>query len=119
MKDQPAIDLLPEHWEIVREILQRLVPDRAVWAFGSRARWMAKPYSDLDLAILGEESLMLGTLADLHEAFGASDLPFKVDVVEWAMTAEGFRRIVERDAVVVQKGRDGGVWKPFAGRESA
>ena len=53
------LDLRPDHRAIVREILQRHVPDRKVLAFGSRATWTAKDYSDLDLAILGDEPLSL------------------------------------------------------------
>src|SRR5580700_2502227 len=52
MDDPPAIEIEPDHWRIVRDILRRRVPGRPVWAFGSRARRTAKPYSDLDLAII-------------------------------------------------------------------
>ncbi|MBF0143000.1 MAG: restriction endonuclease subunit S [Magnetococcales bacterium] len=102
MSEPPLIDIRPDHWEIVRAILNKHLPDREVWAFGSRAKWTAKQYSDLDLAILGDEPLDLGVLAGLEEDFSESDLPFKVDVVDWATTAEGFRKIIERDRVVVQ-----------------
>lgn len=68
----------------VEAILHAHVPGREVWAFGSRARCCAKPYSDLDLAIMGEEAISLDTLAALNEAFAESDLPWKVDVVDWA-----------------------------------
>jgi len=34
-------------------------------------------------------------------AFQESALPFKVDVVDWASTAEGFRRIIEAERVVL------------------
>ncbi|MBF0625623.1 MAG: nucleotidyltransferase domain-containing protein [Magnetococcales bacterium] len=104
MSEPPLIDIRPDHWEIVRAILKKHLPDREVWAFGSRAKWTAKQYSDLDLALLGDEPLELGVLAGLEEDFSESDLPFKVDVVDWATTAEGFRRIIEKDRVVVQKG---------------
>ncbi|MBF0153509.1 MAG: nucleotidyltransferase domain-containing protein [Magnetococcales bacterium] len=101
MRDRPLFDMDPKHLTMVQEILRRRVPDREVWVFGSRARWTAKKHSDLDLAILGEEPLSLGVLADLRDDFSASDLPFKVDVVEWATTSESFRRIIERGRVVV------------------
>lgn len=38
----PPLDLTPEQWRIVREILRRHVPDRAVWAFGSRVKGTAR-----------------------------------------------------------------------------
>ncbi|MBF0160160.1 MAG: restriction endonuclease subunit S [Magnetococcales bacterium] len=105
MSQPPLIDIRPDHWGIVQGILQRHVPDREVWAFGSRAKWTAKPYSDLDLAILGDDSLSLGILAGLEEDFSESALPFKVDVVDWATTSVSFRKIIEAGKVVVQEGR--------------
>ncbi len=98
----PNIDIRPDHWRIVRDILARHVPDREVWAFGSRATWTAKDYSDLDLAILGEQPLPSGVRAALEEDFSELDLPYKVDLVEWAGLGEGFRAIVKRDRVVVK-----------------
>ena len=94
--------------DTVKAILHAHVPGREVWAFGSRARRCAKPYSDLDLAIVGEVAISLDTLAALNEAFAESDLPWKVDVVDWARMGDAFRRIVERDRVVLQRVEDAG-----------
>mgnify|MGYP000237540070 CR=1 FL=1 len=102
MSSKPLLDIGDEEWHIVEAILQRHVPDREVWAFGSRAKWTAKEFSDLDLAILGETSLTLDKSAALADAFAESDLPWKVDVVDWATTSSSFRKIIERDKVVVQ-----------------
>jgi type I restriction enzyme S subunit len=98
----PSIDIRPGEWEIVRDLLRRHVPDREVWAFGSRAKGSAKPYSDLDLTILGDQPLKLTTMADLAEDFTESDLPFKVDLVDWATTGARFRKVIEGERVVVQ-----------------
>jgi type I restriction enzyme S subunit len=89
----PPIDIRPEHWAIVRAILQKHVPDREVWAFGSRAKGTARPYSDLDLAVIGDTPLPGKISAALADDFSESDLPWKVDVVDWAVTGEGFRKI--------------------------
>lgn len=99
----PSIDIRPDHWRIVRGILQKHVPQHEVWAFGSRAKGTAKPYSDLDLAIIANVPLPLSVSAALADDFSESDLPWKVDVVDWATTSGEFRRIIERDKVVVQK----------------
>ena len=77
-------------------------PSPEVWAFGSRARRTAKPYSDLDLALITHQPLSLGQLADIADAFAASDLPIRVDLVDWASASDAFRKRIERDAVVVQ-----------------
>jgi predicted nucleotidyltransferase len=100
-----GLDAKPEELAIVRSILARRVPDREVRAFGSRVAGPAKPFSDLDLAVMGDTPLPSSILADLEEDFRESDLPFKVDVVDWAATQEHFHRIIERKYVVVQRGR--------------
>lgn len=102
MADVPPIDITPSEWEIVRDILHRHVPVREVWAFGSRARRAAKPWSDLDLVILGDEPLPLSVLAGLDEDFSDSDLPWKVDVLDWATTGDAFREHIARYKVVLQ-----------------
>ncbi|MDR3212367.1 MAG: restriction endonuclease subunit S [Azoarcus sp.] len=98
----PKIDIRPDHWRIVHAILQKHVPQYAVWAFGSRAKWTAKEYSDLDLAIMTDKPLPLSVSADLSDDFSESDLPWKVDIVDWATTSEAFRKVIERDKVVVK-----------------
>lgn len=100
----PNIDLKPQDWAEVARILQTHVPDLDVWAFGSRVKRTAKPYSDLDLALITRQPLSLEKLAAVNEAFDESDLPIRVDVVDWAATSESFRKIIEQDKVVVQQG---------------
>lgn len=98
----PPIDVRPEQWTELRDILRRHLPKHAVWAFGSRATGNAKPYSDLDLVVITEQAMDLALCADLRDAFSDSDLPWKVDGVDWASISPEFRRIIERDKVVVQ-----------------
>lgn len=101
MADQPLIDISPENWRIVRDILQRHVPDREVWAFGSRAKWTAKEYSDLDIAVIGDEPLSIGVMAELNEAFHESALPFKVDVVDWATITPSFQKVIGSSKIIL------------------
>ncbi len=105
--DSPLIDIRPDHWAIVRGILQEHVPQYEVWAFGSRAKWTAKEYSDLDLAVITDQPLSLSVGAALADDFSESDLPWKVDLVDWATTSESFRRIIELDKVVIQAAGSG------------
>ncbi|MBM3301583.1 MAG: nucleotidyltransferase domain-containing protein [Deltaproteobacteria bacterium] len=110
------IDVRPRHLEIIKAILKSHVPDVEVRAFGSRVTWTAKDHSDLDLAIVAEGPLDFRTKTLLEEAFEESDLPFRVDVVDWASVSEDFRRIITRQYVVVQKAgkrsedTTGGAW---------
>lgn len=104
MSDRPPIAVSEADWLIIRNILRAHVPDCTVWAFGSRATGRAKQYSDLDLAISGKKPLGIDLAAQLAEAFAESDLPYKVDIVDWATASEAFRKVIERDRVVVQSG---------------
>lgn len=90
------IDITPEERAIVLRILNEIVPDREVRVFGSRVTGKAKPFSDLDLAVMGDEPLSLETRARLEEAFSESDLPWKVDVLDWNLTDEKFRNLINR-----------------------
>ena len=94
------IDLRPDHAKIVHEIIARHLPAGvSVRVFGSRAKWTAKPHSDLDLALKGKEPLPRSVLGDLAEAFSESDLPFRVDVVDWHTVAPSFQAVIDRDAI--------------------
>jgi type I restriction enzyme S subunit len=96
------LDLAPEHLSEVRRILQLHVPDRPVRAFGSRMQGTAKPFSDLDLAVMGDTPLDFRQLAALKDTFAESNLPFRVDIVDWATTSPAFRSIIEGACEVVQ-----------------
>lgn len=97
----PPIDISDDHWNILKDILQRHVPDREIWAFGSRVKGTAKPFSDLDIAIICDVPMGIGLLAELKESFQDSVLPFKVDVVDWAATPEPFRNVISKSKVVL------------------
>lgn len=97
----PRLALQPAELATVRVILRQHAPNMTVWAFGSRARGQAKPYSDLDLALISDQPMPSAQLAALAEAFSESDLPWKVDVVDWARTEPGFRAVIARDKVVL------------------
>lgn len=86
-------------WSLIEDILNQHLANTPVLAFGSRAAGNPKPYSDLDLAIISEKPVPIDTLAKLSEAFSESDLPWKVDVVDYSMTDESFQRIVQRDGI--------------------
>ena len=98
----PPIEINPRDWVDVVRILHEQVPTTEVWAFGSRAKRNAKPYSDLDLALITRQPLSLDQLASITDAFATSDLPIRVDLVEWASSSEAFRALIEQDKVVVQ-----------------
>ena len=79
MNDLPGLS--GSDLKVIRAILDQFLPGGDVRVFGSRAGSDSKPWSDLDLLVLGEP-LPLERLAALRDAFTESDLAFRVDVVE-------------------------------------
>ncbi len=90
------IDLPPEALKTVWEILQRFVPDAEIRAFGSRVKGTARPHSDLDLVVVGQERLPRDLYYRLQDAFEESSLPFRVDVLDWHRISPEFRRHIEQ-----------------------
>lgn len=90
-------------WQLalVKNILATWLPTHSVRMFGSRARGNPKPYSDLDLVIMGDTPTPLTTLGQLQEAFADSDLPWRVDIVDWACTSPEFRQHIESHSVAL------------------
>ncbi len=98
-----SIDLDPRLLRQVEAILAEHVPDCEVWAFGSRVASGAKQFSDLDLAVVASAPLPTRRLALLAHAFEESDLPIKVDVVEWRSTSAALRQnIAARHEVLLR-----------------
>lgn len=99
MVEAHELDLDPIWLPIVQEILSRRVPDRPVFAFGSRARGKARRRSDLDLAVGGDGSLPREVIANLKEDFSESDLPIFVDVLDIHSIDTGFLERIQRDFI--------------------
>ena len=100
--NQP-IDLNPTHLETIQCILKEHVPDCEVRAFGSRAKWNARDYSDLDLAVVGQQPQGWQVLNRLETAFRESNLPFKVDVLDWHDISDRFKKIIQENYVILSK----------------
>jgi predicted nucleotidyltransferase len=96
------IDVAENHLETIRRILAEHVGDCEVRAFGSRSNGEALEYSDLDLAIIVNGKLERRVKALLREAFEESDLPFRVDVIDYNAVSESFRAVIDSDYEVIQ-----------------
>ncbi len=93
---------IPQEWlKQVKEILEKYISDSEVCAFGSRVTGKSKKYSDLDLVIKARLSLDNKTIALLRNDFEESNLPIKVDIVEWNALSDSFKAIVEEKYEVI------------------
>lgn len=87
---------------LVQQILGDIAPQCEVWAFGSRVNGTPKAFSDLDLVLINHEAIPLDVRANLVEAFSESDLPWKVDLVDWHSISPQFRQIIQSGYEVIQ-----------------
>ncbi|MEI6519619.1 MAG: nucleotidyltransferase domain-containing protein [bacterium] len=97
------IDVSRESLSIILDIITKYLPNCEVRVFGSRCGNNAKKYSDLDLSIISTEKLDWLLLAEIREAFQASDLTFRVDILDWHAISPEFRAVIERGYEVIYK----------------
>lgn len=90
--------------KIIMDILNKFVPNCEVRAYGSRYKGNPREYSDLDLVIVGKEKLNWELMAGVRGAFEESDLPFRVDVIDWHGINEEFRKVIEAGYEVMLEG---------------
>lgn len=95
----PGVSLSVAQARTLFAIVQRCLPTAELWVFGSRATGRARPFSDLDLLLTAPASLSPQQRVALSDAFEASDLPFRVDLVLAAELSGGIAERVNEERV--------------------
>lgn len=90
------ISIEQRHFLVIKEILQKYLPDTEVRAFGSRISGKAKKYSDLDLVIMGKTKIESKVLIKLKDEFQESDIPFRVDILDWHGISDEFKQTLSK-----------------------
>jgi len=89
---------------IVKDILVATIPEYEVRAFGSRVHERGlKPFSDIDLVIMATVPIASALLGELKEQFAESNLPYKVDIVDYAAASQTFRNIILQEYEIIQQ----------------
>jgi uncharacterized protein len=111
---EPILQLPPAHLAEVLRLIAAHLPHEEVWAYGSRVDGTAHATSDLDLVVRHPADLKIrqGTAFwELKEAFSESNLPFLVDLLDWAALPPTFwLNIAETHLVLYRPGQTA----PFA-----
>jgi len=81
--------------KVIKEIIFKYLNPKEyrVFIFGSRATGKARKYSDYDIGILGKRPVPSVTKVLIEEALEESDLPFKVDIVDFTEVSERFKKV--------------------------
>ena len=64
-----------------------------VFLFGSRATGNNAKWSDFDVGIMGREALPYSKLERIEGELEESNIPFMVDIVDFARVSDKFKRI--------------------------
>ena len=91
------LQLEERHLNILKNILKKY--PYTFYAFGSRTKGAAKRLSDLDLCIM--EDIPSNVLSHLEEDFEESNLPFKIDLVQWKHTSDTFKEQIRNDLKLI------------------
>lgn len=86
------LDLASQHLKHLQALLYQYVPGVTVWAFGSRVNGNAKSHSDLDIVLKACQPIPQQQLFRFVDALEESDLPIKVDVLDWQQISPEFQQ---------------------------
>ena len=88
------IQIKPAEFDFIHATLKDFFPQAKIIFFGSRVTGKAKKYSDLDIAIDNRQPIDLVTLAKIKAVFADSDLPYKIDIVDWWRISPEFQQVI-------------------------
>ena len=95
------VDITSEQLKYLLNEMQHYLPDATVWAFGSRVKGSNRPTSDLDLAVHCDKETARKDLPRLNAALVESDLPFKVQLLDFDRLPENMRDNIREKFVVL------------------
>ena len=93
------IHMANKHWQIIVDILKKY--PYTFYAYGSRVKGEYKNSSDFDICFT--ESIPFNIQSHIEEDFEESDLPFKVDIIDFNLMNENFRKIISKDLLLIQE----------------
>ena len=100
MKKQKGINLDKKQFDLLKKLLTKYIPDKTVWAYGSRVNGKAEERSDLDLAVFNCTPVQI---MDLKYALEESRLLISVDVMDWNHIPDSFKENIKKQYIVLQE----------------
>ena len=70
------------------------------YAFGSRTKNLNQPFSDLDICYMDE--IPINVLSQIRNEFEESDLPFKIDLIDYPHASENFQNLIKADLIKIK-----------------
>jgi len=83
-------------------VLTALMPGVTIYLFGSRARGTHSPRSDIDIALQSTEQLSRHAIAEIVRMLQASDIPYKIEIVDFNRVSDDMRTSILEEGIVWQ-----------------
>ncbi len=82
-------------------VLSELKDDQMkIFVFGSRAKGNYRPGSDVDIGFIPQGRLNAGKISFLKEKIEDSNIPYKVDIVNFNEVSDEFRRQAMKNTII-------------------
>ena len=89
--------------EMILEVLAKYFDeDVGIFLFGSRALNKQKTFSDFDIGLIGDRALDFRKMEEAKEELVNTNLPFKVDLVDFYDIDDNFKSIATKEIIVWQ-----------------
>jgi predicted nucleotidyltransferase len=88
------MQLSDEQIKFLYKTIRQYLPSVEILVFGSRITNTAQKFSDLDIALRDKELIPLNILSQVKEGFSESDLPFKVDLMDFNRLSADFQKLI-------------------------
>lgn len=81
-------------FQTIKKIVSSNLPNRSykVFIFGSRAVGCNRPFSDIDVGVLGPKPVSPKAYVELVGALEESDIPYRADIVDFSVVSDAFKK---------------------------
>lgn len=97
---KPKNSISKEDREKIIGLIKALLPSAKIYLFGSRARGTHSQFSDIDSAVDAAQELSLLALDELKSILAASNLLYRIDVVDFCVVAEDMQRTIVCEGIL-------------------
>ncbi len=96
------INVGKQYLETIKRVLHKHVNNAEIRVFGSRLNEDVKKYADLDMVIVAKEKIALKVVTRMKEELEESDIPFRVDILDWHEISNDFKKIINKNYEVLK-----------------
>lgn len=94
----------PEVKDKIIKLCKAIIPDAAIWIYGSRARGDYTERSDIDIALEASQPIDFFAIAELKDILAAANIAYRFDIVDLnAIQDIGFKSAIEKERILWQK----------------